>query len=64
MPPTTEQLRALLVQTDTAIKAAHFAYTIALKNKQEEGDTKRAFATLCRVNEVRNTVYEMLNNSI
>jgi hypothetical protein len=54
-----EQLRELHALAKEARDTANCAYTIALKNKQEDYDTRDAFRTVMRTNELMERIYEM-----
>lgn len=51
------ELQALHVQATKARDLAHKAYIIALQNRQVDGDTGMAYATLLRTNLVRDQIY-------
>jgi hypothetical protein len=59
-----QNLRKLHKEAEANVKAAHQAYTIALKNRKADGDTNDAYAALIKANRVKDGIYEALLKEI
>lgn len=53
-------LTALHADATTTRDLAHKAYTIALRNRQVDGDTQDAYQTLLAANRVRDRIYQAI----
>lgn len=57
---TRTELAALHVQAQEAVRLAHAAYTMALQNRQADGDTRAAYDTLLQANRLSDKIYAAL----
>lgn len=64
MSPTPDQLRELHAMAKEARNAANCAYTIALQNRKNDDDSRDAFRTVVRTNDLVDRIYQLWIRSI
>jgi len=55
-----DELKALHETATELRNEAHSAYETALRNRQVDGDTRAAFSTLLKANQVRDRIYSAI----